>query len=64
MCNSFRFSITVTPQNIAIGCQLKTRAEWMEVTAEQAEEMGLPTEMYPHYKAIIAAAMALVPEAE
>jgi carbonic anhydrase/acetyltransferase-like protein (isoleucine patch superfamily) len=58
---AFKFSITITPDNIAIGCQLKTRKEWLKVTQKQAVEMGLPKEMYSHYKALIKAGMLLVP---
>ena len=58
---AFKFSITVTPDNIVIGCQLKKRSEWLKVTEEQAEKMGLPKEMYPHYRQLTKAAMKLVP---
>jgi len=61
---AFSFSITITPQNIAIGCKLKTRREWLRVTKKQAVEMGLKAELYPKYKALIKAGMAMVPEAK
>ena len=39
--SGFSFHVTVTPQNAAIGCQLKTHREWLRVTAKQARELGL-----------------------
>ncbi len=54
------YTITVTPQNITIGCQLKTRAEWLKVTKKQATKMGLKPELYEHYKSLIKTGMKLV----
>ena len=59
---AFKFSITVTPDNIVIGCQLKSRSEWIKITSQDAEKRGLPPDMYPHYKKMVSAAMKLVPK--
>jgi carbonic anhydrase/acetyltransferase-like protein (isoleucine patch superfamily) len=59
---SFKFSITITPDNIVIGCQLKKRSEWLKVTKKQAIEMGLPVEMFNHYKTLVKTGMKLVPK--
>jgi hypothetical protein len=44
--SGFQYHITITHQNIVIGCQIKTYKEWMEVTKEQAVEMGLKEEQF------------------
>jgi hypothetical protein len=43
----------VTKQNCAIGCELKTHAEWLEVTEEAAVEMGLKASDYPFWKDLL-----------
>ena len=57
-----KFSITITPQNITIGCQLKTRKEWLKVSKKEAIKMGLPANMYDHYRLLIKTGMKLIPE--
>ena len=56
------FSITVTPDNIAIGCELKRRSEWLKVTEAEAEKMGLPADRYNTYKNAVKFAMKAVPK--
>jgi carbonic anhydrase/acetyltransferase-like protein (isoleucine patch superfamily) len=58
---AFGFSVTITPDNIAIGCQLKTREEWLKMTKKQAIGMGLLGESYAHYKELIKVGMKMVP---
>lgn len=60
VCEGFRYPITVTPQNVRIGCQLKTHKEWLKVTKKDAEWMGLPPDEYPLVKAIVTAAIKSV----
>jgi carbonic anhydrase/acetyltransferase-like protein (isoleucine patch superfamily) len=55
------FSITVTPDNIVIGCTLKKRSEWLKVTEVEAIAMGLPKDFYPRYRKLVKAGMKLVP---
>jgi carbonic anhydrase/acetyltransferase-like protein (isoleucine patch superfamily) len=50
------FNMTVTPQNIHIGCASKSRFgkdQWKQVTKEEAEKMGLPEDRYHVYKTTI-----------
>lgn len=56
-----KFSITVTPDNVTIGCELRTREDWLGVTESQAVEMGLPAKLYPHYRRLVETGMELVP---
>lgn len=56
------FNITVTPQNVTIGCKTKTRKEWGKVTAKQAEEMGLSKKLYKSYKVLLKGAYSIVEE--
>lgn len=58
---AFSFSVTITPDNIVIGCQVKRRSEWLKVSQEDAVEMGLPAAYYPHYRKMVRAGMKLVP---
>jgi hypothetical protein len=55
------FIITITPQNIVIGCELKTRKDWLKVSKEEAISMGLPEDLYPYYKTLVKTGMKLVP---
>ena len=47
------FNITITRQNIVIGCQSKTYAEWSKVTKKQAEEMGICVLKYRYIKKLV-----------
>lgn len=58
----FKFPITITPDNVAIGCKLKTRKEWLKMTKKQAKEMGLEEKYYSKYKALLKAGFAMIPE--
>lgn len=57
----FKYSVTITPDNIFIGCQLKKRVDWLKVTPKEAESMGLDRSLYPAYRKLIRAGMKLVP---
>jgi hypothetical protein len=61
---AFKYNVTITPDNIVIGCSLKKRLEWLKVTKKEAIEMGLPAEFYQHYKQLIKTGMRLVPSRE
>ena len=58
----FKFPITITPDNVAIGCKLKTRKEWLKMTKKQAKEMGLEEKYYSTYKALLKAGFTMIPE--
>lgn len=58
------FSITITPQNIVVGCQLFTREACLKISKKEAIAMGLPSNMYSKYKDIIKACLAMVPTAK
>jgi hypothetical protein len=47
------YHITVTPQNVSIGCKVKTHKQWLKVTKKQAVEMGLAPELYNIYKELV-----------
>ena len=55
-----KWTVTVTPQNVSIGCQLFSRKEVRAMTEADAENRGLPREMYGPYRKMILAAMKLV----
>jgi carbonic anhydrase/acetyltransferase-like protein (isoleucine patch superfamily) len=55
-----RFNITITPQNIVIGCKIKSRTQWLKITEKEAFDMGLPKELYPIYRRLIKAGLKLV----
>jgi carbonic anhydrase/acetyltransferase-like protein (isoleucine patch superfamily) len=59
---AFKFSITITPDNIVIGDHLKKRSEWLKVTKEEAEELGLTGELYENYRSAIKWGMKMVPK--
>jgi uncharacterized protein YjbI with pentapeptide repeats len=47
------YQITATKDFVRIGCEVKTRAEWLAVTEDEACEMGLNRENFPLYRAFI-----------
>ena len=47
------FNVTITPQNIAIGCKLYTHIAAVRMTQKQAEAEGLPKQHFKLMKAII-----------
>ena len=51
--SGFQYHITITHQNIVIGCQIKTYKEWMEVTKKQAVKKGLKEEQFERVRALI-----------
>ena len=59
---AFKFSITITPDNIVIGGHLNKRSEWLKVTKEEAEELGLTGELYENYRSAIKWGMKMVPK--
>ena len=50
---NLQFPITLTPQNIQIGCHLKTHKEWLKVTKKEAVKMGLKSKNYLLFKNLI-----------
>ena len=58
------FSITITPQNIVIGCHLKTHKEWLKVSKSEAVEMGLPKDMYAYYHTLVKTGIKMVTKKE
>lgn len=56
------FHITITPDNTAIGCQLKSRSEWLQISKEDATVMGLKEEYYDTYLELLKSGMKLVPD--
>lgn len=54
------YPITATPQNITVGCQIKTHAQWLKVTKKQAVDMGLPADMYAEYRKLIKLAVSFI----
>lgn len=56
------FSITITPDNIVIGCQLKQRSGWLQVSKEDAVKMGLKEKYYEAYLELLKAGIKLVPD--
>lgn len=55
-------SVTITPDNITIGCETKKRHEWLKVTKEEAVRLGLKEDMYDKYRALIKAGLKIVPK--
>ena len=49
------YTVTIFRDRIKIGCETKTRAQWLKVTRKQAVEMGLDLKWIPKYKSIIKA---------
>lgn len=47
------YNVTVTPQNVSIGCRVFTRHEILKITKKQAIELGMSKEYYSHYKNLI-----------
>lgn len=37
---NLQHNITITPQNIVIGCECKTHEEWFQMTEEEAKKLG------------------------
>jgi len=56
----FKFSATVTPQNVSIGCYLWTHENALKVTKEQALAAGLPEREWKTFRAMILLAMKQV----
>ena len=54
-CSGLIYNITVTPQNIAIGCRLYSHSQFKNLTRKQAVMDGLPLKYHASYKAIISA---------
>src|SRR3990167_3246989 len=54
------FSVTITPQNIAIGCELKTLSEWKKMTQKIAIKRGLTKKQFQVYRKIILEAVKLI----
>jgi carbonic anhydrase/acetyltransferase-like protein (isoleucine patch superfamily) len=57
----FKYNITVTPDNIAIGCKVRSRKEWLKVTVAEAKEMGLPEDLYELYRSYVKLGLKTVP---
>lgn len=51
--SNLQFNLTVTKQQCSIGCRLKTHSEWLAVTEDEAEQMGLRREDYPFWKSLL-----------
>jgi hypothetical protein len=49
LCHDF----TVTDNHIQIGCELKTKKEWLKITKKQALKLGLPATEYSKFKALV-----------
>ena len=47
------FNLTVTRKDCAIGCHVKTHAEWLAITKEEAVKMGLPEEDFFFWKDLL-----------
>ena len=54
-CSGLRYNITVTPQNVAVGCKLYSHAEVKKITKRQAVLDGLPANQFANFKTIILA---------
>jgi hypothetical protein len=50
---NLQYAITITPQNIVIGCQIKTHKDWLKTTKKQAIAMGLDAKNYLTFKTLI-----------
>ena len=50
---NLQFHITVTPQNIVIGCYLRTYKEWMNLTCDEAVELGLERRNYKTFRELL-----------
>ena len=57
------WNITVTPQNIAIGCQVRTHEEWLELTYKDARTLGMPKGEWSFYRTLIKLMIKKVNEA-
>ena len=51
--SNLQFPITVTLQNCAIGCMIKTHREWLKVTQKEALLMGLTKNNYRFFKQLL-----------
>ena len=58
------FPVTVTPQNAAIGCQIKSHEEWLKVTPTEACKLGLPKGAWETFAPIVRGAIASVRAAQ
>ena len=45
---TFAFNILVMDTHLRIGCQLKTKKEWLDVTEDQAKKLGDDGSMWKH----------------
>ena len=51
--SNLQYPLTVTIQNCAIGCQIKTHEEWLKITLREAVEMGLDKHNYKFFKQLL-----------
>ena len=58
------FTVTVTPQNAAIGCQIKSHEEWLKVTPTEARKLGLPKGAWETFAPMVRCAIASVRAAQ
>jgi hypothetical protein len=52
-CSGLKHNITVTPQNVVVGCKLYSHAEVKKITKQQAVIDGLPENQFASFKTII-----------
>jgi carbonic anhydrase/acetyltransferase-like protein (isoleucine patch superfamily) len=57
---AMKYSVTITRQYVAIGCQTFKREDIKNITPDQAAEKGLPKEFLEGYRQMILGAMKLV----
>jgi len=48
-----KWSVTMTRQNVSIGCHLKTYKEWISLNEADAKQYGLDGTAFKHYKLLL-----------